>query len=82
MNEPLRNAKVGASMLAAYGYAPIQWKIALARMQEANMAATEITPQGELTRPAIRQIAEYHLDRYFEMIEAQLSQLRRRQVSE
>ena len=82
MIEPSRNAKVGASMLAAYGYAPIQWKITLARMQDANLAATEISPRGQLTRPAIRQIAEYHLDRYFEMIEAQLSQLRRRQGSE
>ena len=82
MNGPSRNAKMGASMLAACGYAPIQWKITLARMQDANLAATEITPEGQLTQRATRQIAEYHLDRYFEMIEAQLSQLRRRQGSE
>ena len=29
MNSPLNNAKVGASTLAACGYAPVQWKIAL-----------------------------------------------------
>ena len=60
--------------MAACGYAPIQWKIALARMQDANLAATEITPEGQLTQRATRQIAEYHLDRYFEMVEARLPQ--------
>jgi hypothetical protein len=60
-----------------YGYAYIQWKIALARMHDANMAATEITQQGQLTSPAARQIAEYHLNRYFEMVEARMPQLRR-----
>jgi hypothetical protein len=33
------------------GYSYIQWKVAMARMQDANMATTEITEQGELTRP-------------------------------
>jgi hypothetical protein len=43
------------------------------RMQEANMAASEITEQGSLTQPAACKIAEYHLDRYFEMVEAGLN---------
>jgi hypothetical protein len=55
-----------------YGYAYIQWKIALARMQDANMA--EMTQQALLTPPAARQIAEYQLNRYFEMVEARLPQ--------
>jgi predicted transcriptional regulator len=58
-------------MRNAFSYA--QWKIAIARMQEANMAASEITEQGGLTQPAARKIAEYHLDRYFEMVEGQLN---------
>ena len=49
----------------------VQWKIAMARMQDANMAASE-TEQASLTQPAARKIAEYHLDRYFEMVEAEL----------
>ena len=57
-------------MKNAFSY--IQWKIAMARMQDANMAASEITEQGSLTQPAARKIAEYHLDRYFEMVEAEL----------
>jgi hypothetical protein len=36
----------------------------MARMQDANMAA--------LSQPAARRIAEYHLDRYFEMVEAEV----------
>jgi hypothetical protein len=43
-----------------YGYAYIQWKIALARMHDANMAATEITQQGQLTqscRPPDRRVS-------------------------
>ena len=68
MNSPLNDTKVGASMLAACGYAPVQWKIALGWMRDANMAA-----HGLLTPPAIHNIAEYHLDRYFEMVEAQLT---------
>jgi hypothetical protein len=58
-------------MRNAFSY--IQWKIAMARMQDANMAASEITEQGSLTQPAARKIAEYHLDRYFEMVEAELN---------
>jgi hypothetical protein len=45
---------------------------AMARMQDANMAASEIPDQGDLTRPASREIAEFHLDCYFEMVEAEL----------
>ena len=44
-------------------------------MQDANMA--EMTQQALLTPPAARQIAEYQLNRYFEMVEARLPQLRR-----
>jgi hypothetical protein len=62
-------------MRNAFSY--IQWKIAMARMQEANMAASEITEQGSLTQPAARKIAEYHLDRYFEMVEAELNYRRK-----
>ena len=40
MNNPLNDAKVGASTLAACGYAPVQWKIALGWMRDANMAAS------------------------------------------
>jgi hypothetical protein len=61
-----------------YDYSSMQWKVAMARMQDANMAATEITEQGELTRPTSREIAEYHLDRCFWMVEAEL--LYRRQL--
>ena len=57
--------------MRAFSY--IQWKIAMARMQDANMAASEITEQGGLTQPAAPKIAEYHLDRYFEMVEAELN---------
>ena len=46
-------------------------------MQEANMAASEITEQGSLTQPAACKIAEYHLDRYFEMVEAELNYCRK-----
>jgi hypothetical protein len=58
-------------MRNAFSY--IQWKIAMARMQDANMAASEITEQGSLTQPAARKIAEYRLDRYFEMVEVELN---------
>ena len=71
MNNPLNDAKVGASTLAACGYAPVQWKIALGWMRDANMAASG--SHGQLTPAATRKIAEYHLDRYFEMVEAQLT---------
>ena len=73
MNSPLNNAKVGASTLAACGYAPVQWKIALGWMRDANMAASGRESHGPLTPPSTHKIAEYHLDRYFEMVEAQLS---------
>jgi hypothetical protein len=42
-------------MTNAFSY--IQWKIAMSRMQDANMAASEITEQGSLTQPAARKIA-------------------------
>jgi len=51
--------------------APVQWKIALGWMRDANMAASG--SHGLLTPAATRKIAEYHLDRYFEMVEAQLT---------
>jgi hypothetical protein len=34
MNNPVNEAKVGASSLAACGYAPVQWKIAPGWMRE------------------------------------------------
>jgi hypothetical protein len=60
------------------GYSYMQWKIAMARMQDANVAAIEITQDCQLTQPASRKIAEYHLDRHFWMVEAEL--LHRRKV--
>ena len=71
MNSPLNDAKVGASTLAACGYAPVQWKIALRWMHDANKAASG--SHGLLITAATRKIAECHLDRYFEMVEAQLT---------
>jgi hypothetical protein len=62
MNSSLNGTKVGASTLAACGYAPVQWKIALGWMHDANMAAGS---HGLLTPVATRKITEYHLDRYF-----------------
>jgi hypothetical protein len=58
-------------------YSHIQWKIAMARMQDANMAATEITEQDELTRPTSREIAEFALDCCFKMVEAELNHRRK-----
>lgn len=49
-----------------------QWQVALIWMRDVNMAATERTPRGLLDRLASGEIAEYHLNKYFEMIEAQL----------
>jgi hypothetical protein len=50
-----------------------QWNVAMASMQEANLVAAEIDPtKGTLTLRAARKIAEDHLDRYFEMVEAEL----------
>ena len=42
-----------------YGYAYIQWKIALARMHDANMAATEITTGAayQSCRPPDRRVS-------------------------
>ena len=71
MNSPLNDAKVGASTLAACEYAPVQWKIALGYMHDANTVASG--SHGLITPVATRKIAEYHLDRYFEMVEAQLT---------
>ena len=52
-----------------------QLQVALIWMRDVNMARREGTPQGMLTRLASRETAEYHLNRYFEMIEAQLAGL-------
>jgi hypothetical protein len=46
-----------------------QWQVALIWMRDVNMAATERTPRGLIDRLASREIAEYHLNRYFEMVE-------------
>ena len=45
-----QNAKVGASTLAASGDAPVQWKIALGWMRDANMAASGRESHGRPTR--------------------------------
>jgi hypothetical protein len=41
-------------------------------MRDANMTAMGEEPHGLLTPPATRKLAEYHLNRYFEMVEAQI----------
>jgi hypothetical protein len=41
-------------------------------MRDANMTAMGEEPHGLLTAPATRKLAEYHLNRYFEMVEAQI----------
>jgi hypothetical protein len=46
-------------------------------MQDANLAATEINKQCQPTQPEAPKIAEYHLDRYFEMVEAKLNHRRK-----
>jgi hypothetical protein len=38
------------------------------------MAAGERTPRGMLIRLASREIAEHHLNKYFEMVESQLTE--------
>jgi hypothetical protein len=54
--------------------ASIQWKDAMLQMQHANQVAAEMDPtRGTLTQRAARNIAERHLDRYFELIEAELN---------
>ena len=50
-------------------------QVALIWMRDVNMARAERTPQGMLNRLASREIAEYHLNKYFEMIETQLAGL-------
>jgi len=52
-----------------------QLQVALIWMRDVNMARAERTPQGMLNRLASREIAEYHLNKYFEMIETQLAGL-------
>jgi hypothetical protein len=52
-----------------------QLQVALIWMRDVNMARAERTPQGMLTRLASHETAEYHLNRYFEMIETQLAGL-------
>jgi hypothetical protein len=54
--------------------ARIQWKAAMTQMMHANQVAAEIDPtKGTFTQRAARNIAERHLDRYFEMVEAELN---------
>jgi hypothetical protein len=56
------------------GYLHIQWKVAMACMQDANRAAATIDPTyGALNQRATRIIAEQRLNRYFEMVEADLN---------
>ena len=50
-----------------------QWQVALIWMRDVNLAAKERTPRGLLDRLASIEIAEYHLDKYFEMLEVQLT---------
>jgi hypothetical protein len=58
---------------AMNGYSHIQWKVAIARMQDANRAAATVDPTyGALIQRATRIVAEQQLNRYFEMIEADL----------
>jgi hypothetical protein len=61
----------------------IQWKIAMARMQDANLAAAEINPtKSTLAQRATRNIAEQDLDSYFEMVEAELNHRRKLYAAE
>jgi uncharacterized protein YccT (UPF0319 family) len=53
---------------------------AMVRTQDANLAATEITKQGQPTRPQARKIAERQLDYYFELVEADLNYRRKLQA--
>ena len=56
------------------GYSHIQWKVAMARMQDANRAAATIDPtDGALIQRATRIVAVQQLNRYFEMVEAELN---------
>jgi hypothetical protein len=55
--------------------ANIQWKDAMLQMQHANQITPELDPtKGTFTQRAARMIAERHLDRYFELVEAELNQ--------
>jgi hypothetical protein len=56
-------------------YSYMQSKVAMARIQDANLAATEITEQGQPTRREARKIAQRQLDYYFELnlVEADLN---------
>lgn len=49
-----------------------QFQVALIWMRDVNLARAESSPQGMLTRLAARDLAEYQLDRYFDMLEAQM----------
>ena len=52
----------------------IQWKAAMAQMRDANLIAGGDDPtKGTFTQRAARNIAERHLDRYFEQVEAELN---------
>ena len=54
--------------------ARIQWKAAMTQMMHSNPVAAEVDPtKGTFTQRAARNIAERHLDRYFEMVEAELN---------
>jgi len=59
-----------------------QLQIALIWMRDVNLARVERTPHGMLSRLASRETAEYHLNRYFEMLEAQLAGLVKRDASD
>jgi hypothetical protein len=59
------------------GYSYIQWRVAMARMPDANMAATEITEHGQPARSDARKIAECQLDYYSELVETELNYLRK-----
>lgn len=50
-----------------------QWQVALIWMRDVNLAARERTPRGLLDRLASSEIAQHHLDKYFEMLEEHLT---------
>jgi hypothetical protein len=53
-------------------------RIAMARMQDANLAAATIDPtKSTVTQRAARKIAEDHLNRYFDMVETELNHRRK-----
>jgi hypothetical protein len=63
------------------GYSYMQWRIAMARIEDANLAAREITAQGQPTRLEARKTAESQLDYYFYLVERELN-YRRNQYAE